>query len=88
MFSEAAACGVPQIAGDSGGAAEAVVDGVTGIVVSNPESVDDVVVALNHLLSDPAKRAAMGEAARSRACAEFDYDVLSSRLAGVLGVEK
>jgi phosphatidylinositol alpha-1,6-mannosyltransferase len=79
---------VPQIAGDSGGAAEAVVDGVTGIVVSNPESVDDVAVALNQLLSDPAKRAVMGEAARIRACAEFDYDVLSSRLAGVLGVDK
>jgi hypothetical protein len=39
-------------------------------------------------LSDPAKRAAMGEAARSRACNEFDYDVLSARLARVLGVEK
>ena len=88
VFSEAAACGVPQIAGDSGGAAEAVVDGVTGIVVSNPESVDEVVVALNQLLSDPAKRTSMGEAARIRACAEFDYDVLSARLADVLGVDK
>ena len=88
VFSEAAACGVPQIAGDSGGAAEAVVDGVTGVVVSNPESVDEVVVALNQLLSDPAKRTAMGEAARIRACAEFDYDVLSARLADVLGVDK
>ena len=31
VFLEAAACGVPQVAGDSGGAAEAVVDGVTGV---------------------------------------------------------
>ncbi|MFM8908920.1 MAG: glycosyltransferase, partial [Actinomycetota bacterium] len=33
VFAEAAACAVPQIAGDSGGAAEAVVDGETGMVV-------------------------------------------------------
>ena len=30
VFLEAAACGVPQVAGASGGAAEAVVDGETG----------------------------------------------------------
>src|SRR5439155_8249535 len=33
VFLEAAACGVPQVAGNSGGAAEAVVDGETGTVV-------------------------------------------------------
>ena len=36
VFVEAAACGVPQVAGDSGGAAEAVVDGETGLVVGDP----------------------------------------------------
>ena len=36
VFLEAAAAGVPQIAGDSGGAAEAVLDGVTGLVVRRP----------------------------------------------------
>jgi len=87
VFSEAAACGVPQIAGDSGGAAEAVVDNVTGLVVSNPESVSDVVAAIVGILSDPSMRLTMGAAARSRACAEFDYDVLSTRLASVLGVQ-
>ena len=42
VFVEAAACGTPQIAGDSGGAAEAVVDGVTGRVISRPERWNDV----------------------------------------------
>ena len=36
VFLEAAAAGVPQIAGDSGGASEAVLDGVTGLVVGQP----------------------------------------------------
>ena len=36
VFVEAAACGVPQVAGDSGGAAEAVDDGETGLVVRRP----------------------------------------------------
>ena len=36
VFLEAAACGVRQVAGDSGGAAEAVVDGETGLVVGDP----------------------------------------------------
>ncbi|HEV8063413.1 MAG TPA: glycosyltransferase family 4 protein, partial [Acidimicrobiales bacterium] len=35
VFMEAAACGVPQVAGDSGGARDAVVDGETGFVVAN-----------------------------------------------------
>ena len=36
VFLEAAAAGVPQVAGDSGGASEAVLDGVTGLVVESP----------------------------------------------------
>ncbi|MEX0847612.1 MAG: glycosyltransferase family 4 protein, partial [Ilumatobacteraceae bacterium] len=36
VFVEAAACGVAQVAGDSGGAAEAVTDGETGVVVHDP----------------------------------------------------
>ena len=41
VFVEAAACGVPQVAGDSGGAAEAVDDGVTGLVVRRPDDPDE-----------------------------------------------
>ena len=86
VFAEAAACGVPQLAGDSGGAAEAVVDGVTGRVVSRPQDVDEVASALRELLRDDARRADMGRASRTRAVNEFDYGVLSQRLGEVLGV--
>ena len=84
VFAEAAACAVPQIAGDSGGAAEAVVDGRTGYVVRDPRDVDAVVERLRQLLGDPARRNAMGMAARERAVSEFDYGVLVARLATAL----
>jgi phosphatidylinositol alpha-1,6-mannosyltransferase len=85
VFLEAAAAGVPQVAGDSGGAAEAVEDGVTGLVVARPEDPGVVAEALRTLLADPAQRRRMGKAARQRAQASFDYDVLASRLAETLG---
>jgi len=84
VFAEAAACAVPQIAGDSGGAAEAVVDGSTGYVVHDPRNVDEVAERLSSLLNDSPLRIAMGMAARERAVGEFDYSVLVARLAAVL----
>jgi phosphatidylinositol alpha-1,6-mannosyltransferase len=80
VFVEAAACGTPQIAGDSGGAAEAVVDGVTGRVLARPERWNDLAEAIVELLDDDGRRAAMAEASRQRAVTEFSYDVLARRL--------
>ena len=85
VFLEAAACGVPQVAGRSGGAHEAVDDGVTGIVVQNPDEPRDVAAALERLLDDPDERARMGAAGRDRAVREFSYDVLARRLGVALG---
>lgn len=85
VFLEAAACGVAQVAGASGGAAEAVVDEVTGIVVDPPTDVDAVAEAFGRLLDDDELRAEMGAAARRRAVEEMSYDVLSARLGRVLG---
>jgi phosphatidylinositol alpha-1,6-mannosyltransferase len=86
VFVEAAACGIPQVAGDSGGAAEAVLDGETGIVIAEPDDVQAVVDALTRLLDDDDLRAAMGRRSRRRAVEEFAYDVLSRRLGATLGV--
>lgn len=87
VFVEAASCGVPQIAGDSGGAAEAVDDGVTGRVLENPLDVDALVDALRDLLDDAPKRVKMGEASRARALQEFGYDTLARRLGDALHVD-
>jgi len=83
VFLEAAACGVPQIAGRSGGSADAVVDGVTGIVVDDPRDVSAVVAAIERVL-DRSTNAAMAAASRTRAVTEFDYDLLAVRLAAAL----
>jgi phosphatidylinositol alpha-1,6-mannosyltransferase len=85
VFLEAAACGVPQVAGDSGGAAEAVDDGVTGVVVRTPEEPRDVAAAFEALLDDPLGRARMARRGRERAVREFSYDVLAHRLGVSLG---
>jgi len=85
VFLEAAACAVPQIAGDSGGAAEAVEDGVTGLVVRQPDDPRQVAAALERLLDDPVQAHAMGAAGRARAVHEFSYDVLARRLGTSLG---
>jgi phosphatidylinositol alpha-1,6-mannosyltransferase len=79
VFLEAAACGVPAVAGRSGGSHEAVADGATGFVV-DPKSVPAVRIALGRILRDPALRARLGEAARRRAVEDFSYDHLVQQL--------
>lgn len=85
VFLEAAACAVPQVAGDSGGAAEAVDDGVTGLVVREPDDDRAVAAAFERLLDDPDAAQAMGRAGRRRAVDEFSYDILARRLGVSLG---
>jgi phosphatidylinositol alpha-1,6-mannosyltransferase len=80
VFVEAAACGVPSVAGRSGGVPEAVLDGVTGAVV-DPRDVVAVRDALDGLLRDDARRARVGIAARERAATELSYEALAARLA-------
>ncbi len=81
VFLEAAAAGVPAVAGRSGGSHEAVVDGETGFVVDDLDGATD---ALARLLDDAALRAALGTAARARAVAAFTYDALARRLGAAL----
>lgn len=86
VFVEAAACGVPQIAGDSGGAAEAVLDGVTGYVMSNPTDVSALAARIDTVLSNDDLRQSMAKESRLRAVQEFNYNVLAARLGEVLKV--
>ena len=80
VFLEAAACGVPVVAGRSGGSAEAVVDHQTGIVVEQPRDVASVVKAIDGLLDDDALRQKLGDAGRNRSSAEFTHDRLATLL--------
>jgi phosphatidyl-myo-inositol dimannoside synthase len=80
VFLEAAATGRAVVAGDSGGAAEAVVDGDTGLVVDgrHPGAVAEAVATL---LADPVQAAAMGKAGRARVEGSFGWPGLTERLA-------
>jgi phosphatidyl-myo-inositol dimannoside synthase len=72
-FVEAAASGVPSIAGDSGGVASAVRDGETGILVP-PEDVEAVVDALGSLFADASLRGRMGAAGRRAVETHYNWD--------------
>ncbi|GAA0937866.1 glycosyltransferase family 4 protein [Actinocorallia libanotica] len=83
VFLEAAAAGLPVLAGDSGGAPEAVRDGETGHVVT-ATSVPAIADRLSELLTDPAERAAMGRKGREWVRAEWSWDHSYARLRDLL----
>ncbi|MEO5825499.1 MAG: glycosyltransferase [Gemmatimonadales bacterium] len=76
---EAAATGLPVIAGRSGGTSDAVADGVTGHLI-DPLSADDAARVIASLLDDPDHAARLGRAGRERVIAEFTWDAVVTRL--------
>ena len=72
-LAEAAACGLPVIAGKSGGLAEAVHDGETGIVV-DPDDADGVVTALGRILDDQLFARRLGQAGRKSVETYYNWD--------------
>ena len=83
VYLEASACGVPVIAGTSGGAPETVRHGETGTVVDGTD-VAAVAVAVGDLLADPAGAAAMGAAGRQWAVEHWQWHSQGARLSGLL----
>jgi glycosyltransferase involved in cell wall biosynthesis/GT2 family glycosyltransferase len=65
VFLEAMMFGKPMIGCRAGGMKEVIADNVIGLL-AEPGNVESLQAALDTLLSDPAKRATMGEAARKR----------------------
>ncbi|MFH8835990.1 glycosyltransferase family 4 protein [Streptomyces sp. NPDC017868] len=83
VYLEASATGLPVVAGDSGGAPDAVLDGETGWVVrggSAEETADRVAT----LLLDPELRARMGERGRAWVEEKWRWDLLAERLRELL----
>jgi glycosyltransferase involved in cell wall biosynthesis len=68
---EAQAAGLPVVAGASGGVGSIVRDGMTGLLAP-PGDADAFAAATQALLIEPARRAAMGEAARENARRHHD----------------
>jgi phosphatidylinositol alpha-1,6-mannosyltransferase len=84
VFLEAAACGLPVVAGRSGGSVDAVRDGETGLLVDGGDvgSVADAVAAL---LADHARAAAMGERGRAWVREEWSWEATLAAFASYRG---
>ncbi|MFB7503574.1 glycosyltransferase family 4 protein [Streptomyces broussonetiae] len=83
VYLEASATGLPVVAGDSGGAPDAVLDGETGWVVrgGDPTAVADRIVPL---LRDPGLRHRMGERGRQWVEEKWRWDLLAEKLKALL----
>jgi len=78
VYLEASACGLPVIAGSSGGAPDAVLDGVTGVVVDGEDN-QDIAAAAIKLLKDLEGSRAMGLAGREWIVKNWRWEIWSER---------
>jgi phosphatidylinositol alpha-1,6-mannosyltransferase len=81
-LAEASACGVPVIAGRSGGIPAAVRDGETGLLV-DADRVEAVADAVEHLLGDAPLRARLGAAGRRAVESHYNWNRVTSDLARI-----
>ncbi|KLL10533.1 MULTISPECIES: glycosyltransferase family 4 protein [Protofrankia] len=83
VYLEASAAGLPVVAGRSGGAPDAVLDGRTGTVVDGGD-LREVTDAVGGLLADPDRARAMGATGRAWVEQAWRWDVLAARLRDLL----
>lgn len=74
VFLEAAAAGLPVIAGKSGGVEEGVSNGVTGYIFDVYKQKPEISAAIVALLRDPVLCARLGGAGQARMKAEFSWN--------------
>ena len=84
VYLEASATGLPVVAGDSGGAPDAVRAGETGYVVPGRD-VDALADRVVQVLADPALASRLGAAGRAWVEADWRWDTQADRLAALLG---
>jgi phosphatidylinositol alpha-1,6-mannosyltransferase len=83
VYLEASAAGLPVVAGDSGGAPETVLDGVTGSVV-NGRDLTAITTSVGNLLADPTLATEMGEAGRRWVSRHWRWEDMAHRLTRLL----
>ena len=79
---EAMACGTAVVGSAVGGIPEVVSDGETGLLVP-PDDPAALAVALNTLVGDAERAAAMGRLGRERAVAEFGWKAVAAQTAAL-----
>jgi phosphatidylinositol alpha-1,6-mannosyltransferase len=83
VFLEAAARGKPAVGGRSGGVPDAIVDGVTGLLVE-PTDVEAIAGACVRLLTDRDLARRMGCSGRERVQASFTWGHIAQQVEGIL----
>jgi phosphatidyl-myo-inositol dimannoside synthase len=79
VFLEANACGKPVVGGRSGGTSDAVLDGVTGLLVDG-ESPSALTLALRSLLQDEQRAAALGTEGRRRVVESYSWERVTEEI--------
>jgi phosphatidylinositol alpha-1,6-mannosyltransferase len=83
VYAEANACGKPVIAGRSGGMQDAVIDGVTGLMV-DPDNIGEISETIIRLLTDREYAKKLGENGRQRIEKELNWNMVGNRVETVL----
>ena len=83
VYLEASSCGLPVIAGNSGGAPDAILEGETGLVVdgNNPDEISDAVI---RMLDNPEWARNLGRAGRAWAEKNWSWDLWGQKFKKIL----
>lgn len=79
VFTEANACEKPVIGGFSGGVGDAIIDGVTGLLV-DPTDIKEISKSIKTLYINKEKRESMGRAGREIAERKLNWDIISKMI--------
>ena len=83
VYLEASACGLPVVAGDSGGAPDAVIEGETGVVVDGT-NISNIAEKVSQLLLDPETSREMGARGRTWIEGEWDWKMWGAKFSALL----
>jgi phosphatidylinositol alpha-1,6-mannosyltransferase len=85
VYLEASACGLPVIAGKSGGAPDAVLEGETGITVDGRDPAA-IASAVKNLFDDPIRAKEMGLRGREWIISDWRWDVWATKFTDLLKI--
>ncbi len=83
VYLEASACGIPVVAGNSGGAPDAVLEGVTGLCVDGT-NIEQITGAIVEICRDAERASYMGAAGRNWIVDQWRWDIWSKEFNALL----
>ncbi|HVV75871.1 MAG TPA: glycosyltransferase family 4 protein [Mycobacteriales bacterium] len=83
VFLEAAACGLPVVAGRSGGSTDAVIDGESGVLVDGRDTAN-IASAISDLLLDKERASSMGACGRDWVTGQWTWKATADRLRAMI----